>query len=121
MQTTARSGVLCAVLALLLPGCVSVERYRLEIDERSRTPVRFDSSQAAQIFHAKLHTNAERDDTYRSHKALILFYLVGRSTDTFHETAFHNAQIRRTDVDGDGVITKREAQDYPLRTKESSP
>ena len=54
---------------------------------------------------------ADRGD-YRDGGGFFVLLIAGGGGSTFYETQFYNAQVRRADIDRDGVITEEEAIEY---------
>ncbi len=110
-RTAAQSTLGLALASLLISSCVVVgATKRTEIDEAGRLPVRFPSVQAAHDFHEGLRQSDRA--AYTDASGLAVPLLFGRATETYHETAHYNAEVRLADVDRDGAITEEEARAY---------
>lgn len=79
-------------------------------NESERTPVRFANRSASHAFYEGL-ARADRTD-YTDGGGFFVLFLAAGGGNTFHETEFYNAQVRRADIDLDGEITEEEALDY---------
>ena len=94
------------VLFLFSNGCVAVSR-RVEYSDVERLKIRFEGVAAAKAFWSSFH----RLKPYHSDMNWIVSpLLLVRVEWVLHETEFYNAQVRKADVDRDGVITEAEAE-----------
>jgi len=93
-------------LGLLPTGCISIERH-IEFSDVDRLKVTFENKEAARIFFGTM----SRMKLYHSEQTIQTFFLVGwRVRWNLHETEWFNHQVRRTDIDGNGLVTEQEAK-----------
>ena len=94
------------LFALLATSCISVERH-IEFSDHGRAQVSFENKEAARTF----FSTHRRIKPYYSEQTIQTFFGIGwRVNWTLHETEWYNHMVRRTDIDGDGVITEAEVR-----------
>lgn len=104
--------VLCSVVvATSLSGCLAIStKQRIETDEKSRVSVKFESAEAAAIFHAKLDTSKiDRNAPFFGKTTFGIPFIVLIDHRILYETTYYNAQVRKADINADGNITLEEA------------
>lgn len=105
-----------AAFVLCLFGCT---QSRVKIDPGSQIDVRFESPRARQVFATAMQERQGSGKPYFVSTCVWRVLLIPwLRRETFHETAFHNEQIRRADVDADRVIADAEADQYSRAGRE---
>jgi hypothetical protein len=104
---------LAATLAAtsLLSGCIAMQaEYKVDVRDRDRVVVKFEDQEARDTFVRKMAEKPRR--SFESHKEGFILGLAAGKKVTFHETDFYNYYTRLADLNGDGMITRAEAEGF---------
>lgn len=95
----------------LLTGCVAFRaEYKVVIDDKTQNRVRFENYKARDLFYEKLDKQSRK--AFQSKDEGFIIGLAYGKTVTFYQTSFMNEQIRKADINTDGIITVEEAEKY---------
>ena len=98
-------------LLVLTPGCITLfSKTEVVRDGEQPRPVRFESPEAAEVFHRALKRRSD-SESGGADVGLPLLSLCRRNR-VLSEAAKFNDAVERCDADQDGVITLAEAQAF---------
>lgn len=98
-----------ALLGLVLlgsVGCIGISR-KVETSEKDRLPIRFENAEASRLFYSEMN----EPKPYMSDQSYFLALPFAFGVEwVLHETEWFNHQVRRSDIDADGLLTEQEAR-----------
>lgn len=107
-------GITPALVVALCYGClINSSKEKIIEPDAPRMTINFESETAMQMFQKKVSEHYEAGDGVQSRSDFGIPFVIGTSeTKVLSENAFYNAQVKKTDVNGDGTITQAEARVY---------
>jgi len=102
----------------LLGGClISHSQKRVIREGEVRQPIRFESEETALLFN-EMATSDEARKSEGSSASFGIPFLVGLSRSSVpSHNAFYNDQVSKCDVNGDGLISDCEAEEFAARPR----